>query len=336
MTWHPRETPPDRWRVMTERLLRWVDPDRGDELRMHIEDAAAADEPLGPGDTASILGLAARTQIRRTLEQVPALIAGLPIVALCLVAYGSIYESHFAPWDLMEEIPSTDLTAASLRRAVELGWIAFLPAAALSGWRTVTSVAQRRFVLPAIYVTALIVLITQADIFIEHTAWFADGDLDAGDVDQVSSYSLGLISVAFLMPVIYLLADVLTRAWHGRRSTDHQPAAPPMTRDRFDPIAVGALLAPCLFALSPMMAFVLFVVLVWVTPSFRLLHKMVATAVLVPLVATALAVDRTDDLSPALLGALLAFVVVWAWLATVAFRAHRPATQATIGAPTAP
>ena len=300
---------------------------------MHIDDAAEAGEPFGPGDVASVFVLAARHQFDRGFRQVPLVLAGLPILLLCLMAYGLVYESHFAPWDLMEETPSTDPTARWIRSATGLAWIALLPLGAFSGWRVARSVRQGRLVLPAIYVVGLVALISQADLFIERTSWFANGSLSASQVDDVSPYSVSLIALALLMPLAYLLFDSVARSHQTRKGSDaaaDSSESANAAERGYDLIGIGAIIAPVMMVTIPMIPLVLFLLLTWMAPSFQLRHKVAAVAVLAAPIATALIVGGVDDPGPALFGFLGAFLVVWGWIATVALRSPAITTPPTL------
>ncbi|MEE9417108.1 MAG: hypothetical protein V3V01_17645, partial [Acidimicrobiales bacterium] len=134
-----------RWNRLSESLLRWVEVDRAEEIKTHIGDATQAGAPLEPIDAASVARLAAATITKR---QLPLFVAGLPIAMLCILAYGSIYESHFMPWDLMEETPSTNPAAATARMAINNAWLVVLPVGLVSGWRAALCVRQGRPLLP--------------------------------------------------------------------------------------------------------------------------------------------------------------------------------------------
>lgn len=309
---------PNLWTGATLRLLRWVDPKRRAELLMHIEDATAAGDPLGPGDAASVLGMATQSQLSRLLGEIRFVMIGLPVALLCAMVYGAIYESHFAPWDLMEETRSSDPTVALIRQLVDLAWIVVIPLGLLTGWLVVKSVSSRRYLLPAIYLLSLLVLFSQSDIFIERTNWIGDG-LQANDVDEVSAYSLGLLSMVFVLPLTFVAIDLLSRRWKRSSTADGQPDRSG-TEQAVDPLALGAVLAPFLVVIVPLIPLALFLVLVLAAPSFRFRHKIAAAATIVAPAAAIALTWETDGIDDPGLGALLflvAFVAVWIWLAAV-------------------
>jgi len=327
-------TRPQRWNRVSQWLLRWVDPVRGDELRTHIDDATSAGAPLGPADAASVLRMAARTQAKRALAQLPLVIAGTPVMLLCILAYVMIYESHFRPWD-----PSTNGSVAMFRRVVDLVWVVLVPVALLSGWRVAKSIRQGNYVLPAAYLVGLFVLMSQADIFIERTAWFGDHGLDASQIDEVSPYSIGLLAVALALPLVYLTLDAIARKRRSKSPTVARPTLAVRMSDRsWDFVGVAALAAPVAFlwSMSGLLepGLLLYLLLTWLAPSFGLKHKIAATLSVVVPVATVVTAallagpDGIDDPNVVVLVVFLGiFVIVWVWLATVVFRRAKVAAS---------
>jgi len=306
-------------------MLGWVDRARSEELQSHIDDATSAGAPLGPADAASVLGMALRSQAKRALAQLPLVLAGLPVFVLCFMAYGSIYELHFPQWGFMEETASAG-SVATLRQVVGLGWLVLLPLGLFSGWRVARSIGQGRWVLPGLYVLGLLVLISQASLFIERTAWFRDGQIQPRRVDEVSPYSVGLLAISFILPVGYIAFDSLVRRHSfgsatSQRSTQHTTSPIQPEGPRRDYVGVAAILSPLLmWSGSP--AAVVFLLLTWVAPSFKLKHRIAATlAVVAPLATAAVIVwllgSSIDDPGLGFFGCVVFFVGVWAWLATV-------------------
>ena len=320
MNWTRHTLHSPRWTAWSRGLVHWVDADREAELLMHIDDAIQAGEPLGPGDLASIVVLALRSQGRRVVKQIPLAVAGLPVMLLYVVALGMVYETHFAAWDLMEEVPSTDSTAAFIRRATDLLWIVALPLGVLSGWRVATSVQQRRFLLPMIFVGGLIALAANA---VEHATWPGDGT-SALDVNLVSPYSVGLMACATFLPLAYVLIDAVERRIRRSASDPPDPASERIDNlgHRPDLLALGAALSPCLMVIiSPVMWLPVFLGFVWLAPSFRLRQKAAATAVSTlgasGILVLGLPLSVPDSVT---MSAAVAFLLVWGWLSTTFVR----------------
>lgn len=197
------------WHGVARRLCRGFDERRRAEMLGHLHDADAAGATIGASEAGSILFAVIAWQLTRLGRQVPTMLAGLPVLALCLACYGSVYESHFYPWDMMEDVPSTTTWVAALRRAVDLAWIVILPLGLYSGWRVAVRLKQGSLGLPGLYVASLFYLITQADLFIERTTWFAE-PLQTRHVNEVSGYSIGLIVAVLALPIAFSVIDLLT------------------------------------------------------------------------------------------------------------------------------
>ncbi len=315
------------------RIARWscggLGPARRAEILGHIDDAEAAGVGLSRTETLSICAMGARA---RTIAELPSLVAALPLALLAFVAYGYVYSEHFAPWDLMEEIPSTDPKIAALRSAAELAWVVVLPLGLYAGWRAARRVRRHAYRLAGAYVAAVLVMVGQARLFIERTEWFAQ-PLEPSHVDAVSPYSASMLAIAVGLPAMFIILDALFPApaqTAPTRVDDHRsdPADPASGPDL---TALLALATPGLFVVIAALWVLPFTALTWLSDSFSRRQKMTATIVAVaPLLlvlAYVVATGDPDGDGLSVIGLLLAATALqlatWLWLAGTVLRLHR-------------
>ena len=291
----------------------------------HLSDGADAGSPPSALDAASVVVLVGRSWLRWAVGQIPLAMAGLPVLALCLAAYASIYENQFEPWDMMAEVPSRPDPVAALRRAVDLGWLILVPIGLVSGWRVARRLRRGSFLGPGLYLGALLTLVTQADLFVERNRWFGH-DLRASDVDSVTPQAVVLMGLAFAVPLAFVAIDTAAEARRGLRSP-----TPAVLGGRaghgVDGLAVAAVASPLLVLLGAHLWPALFLLLTWLAPTFSRPVRIAATAGLaLPWLGLGLAVvtGAVDD-PPVLLVVPWAATLVglWAWMFSLALGWHR-------------
>jgi len=285
-----------------------------------MSEAEAAGVPVSGSDVASVFAMVLRTGARRLRRQVPMILAGVPILVLCFVAYASVYAAHFAPWDMMEEVPSQDPTVAVLRSAVELAWLLLLPLGLFSGWRTARRVRDGSYLLPAIYLVSLLVLITQADIFKERNAWFGRSLRDSY-VDDVSPYSVFMMAVVVALPLVFVVVELVTP-----RSAKSPAPRPTIGESDHDVLALLAVVSPLLMFMFPLIWIAPFLFLTWSASAFKWTLKAAASVATVAPIAIVLAISQvTRDPGFPLAWVWVMIPVqlgVWVWMAVAALR-HR-------------
>jgi len=283
-----------------------------------MSEAEAAGVPVSGSDVASVFAMVLRTGARRLRRQLPMILAGVPILVLCFGAYASVYAAHFAPWDMMEEVPSQNPTIAVLRSAVELAWLLLLPLGLFSGWRTARRVRDGSYLLPAIYLVSLLVLITQAGTFKERNAWFGRSLRDSY-VDDVSPYSVFMMAVVIALPLVFVVVELVT----PKSATSLAPRQT-IGESEHDVLALLAVVSPFLMLMFPLIWIAPFLFFTWSARSFNQILKAVASLAAVAPIAIALAssqVTRGPWFPLAWLWVMIALQLgVWVWMAITALR----------------
>lgn len=298
-----------RWNRLSERVLGMIEPDRAEEMRSFIADATNAGHPLTMLDAASVLSMAARFQARRVMGDLPLIVAAVPVMLLLFLTYATVYSTHFLPWDVMEEVPSTSGSMSVLRWVANHLALALLPLGLWAGWRAVRAVRSARPLLPGLYLAGVLLMMVQSNLFEERHEW-SFRPLRASDVDSVSPYAVGWLVAVVSLPVAFLALDALSR-----RRLDYSIAArEPVS---IDMIGVVAIAAPLFITMMPPAALVLFLSCMWIAPSFLLRHKLAGTVGVGAPVLAALFLVEPEGIDDPGIGSLLfalVFLGVWGWL----------------------
>ncbi len=238
------------WSRITRRLVRSLPQSDRDRLESELfgffDQTEIAGRQLGGSDAASIATLVARRRARSALQWAPTILAGAPIAAVCVDAVIGVYGAHFTPWRSLDHTDSTSATAAFITETAEYFILPIIALALLAGFRAVQLIRQGSYALPAALIIASGWSATQSGLFIERTGWFAQ-DLNATHLQTISPYSVGLLSIALVIPVAFLAADAAI----GTRQ--HREPLAPLPRAILAPagIATMALTAAVMPVVSP-------------------------------------------------------------------------------------
>jgi len=304
---------------LARRLARWTgDEGRAAEIRGHLDDAEAAGHPTHLRDVASVSSLV----VRRAARDLPWWLAGLPIPVLFAGILAMTYETHFHAWDVVgtDEFARTASTVAWMR-AIETAALIGVVAALVAGRRVVHQLRQGELLGPTLFATAIIVAVNQIDLFVERTAWWRDGGLQAQHVNDISPHSIALFLGFALLPVAYLVAARSSDT--DRRSTE--PAAEPNSLDSVAVIATALPLTAVFFGLPVLL---MMLICVWLSRTFSRALKLAVTAAIgLPAAAAAawvVFVGPIDDLHPVVTaGLLLALATTWFRMVVATVRPHR-------------
>jgi len=309
---------------LAHRLARWTgDDNRSAEVRSHLHEAEAAGHSVGLRDAASVATLVAR----RAARDLPWWLAGLPIPVLFAGIFAMTYETHFHAWDVVgrDEFVRTSSTVIWMR-VIESAALVGVVAAIVAGRRVVQQLRQGSLLAPALFATTIIVAVNQIDLFVERTAWWRDGGLQAQHVNDVSPHSVALFVSFALLPVGYPRAARLGED----HPTDTRRNDPP---EAIDAVAVFATALPLTTFFFGPPALLLTLICVWLAPGFTGALKWAVTGVVGAPVAAAAAwtvvVGPIDDVHPAVIaGVMLAFAATWFRMLVATVRPLRDAHSA--------
>ncbi len=317
------------WERITRFFARGLAEARRQEVEGHLDDTIEAGHAVRASDTGSIAALAVRSKVERAARSFPLWLAGLPVAILVLFSYGTVYEAHFFPWDMMEDTESTATFARWLRVLADWAWVGLLPLGLGSGYRVAQRIRDQQWIMSAAYVGGLFVLISQSSLFAERNEWYATSGLRPEAVDQVSPYSVVMFTLVLLLPTIFLVADWIT---HRGTTVSNEEASlselePPAEREQIDGTAVAAVMLPLMMFVIPMLWVAPFLIVLWLSPVFsRRLKALASITSVLPVAMFALwfwiVGDNDGDGAGtvfALIAALGVQLAVWVRLAMVAF-----------------
>lgn len=312
-------------------LVSWgSDEARASELRGHLAESEAAGDPVNLAGLASLGTLVAR----RAARDIPWWIAGLPVAFLFLAFAAFNYETHFFAWDVVgpDEHPRTAATTAWISAVTALT-ITMVIAGLCAGRVAIQHLRSGRVIGPLALVAAILVAISQGDLFVDRTPWWRDGSLRAEHVNEVPVYSVLLFLLVTMIPLVYLLASALV--WKRFKRTGEPTAqitselevvenAEVDAVQELDSVALAAAILPLLVVFVGFPVLFLTLIFTWGARSFTTRLKAVVTAaLLVPLLVAFFwenVIADIDDGHPAVIfGVLGMWVVVWLRMTFVAF-----------------
>lgn len=229
-----------RWRAMIARSLRLLPPGRRNGLAADIlatiDESADAGEPPRLGDLTSVLALVARSWLERLAALLPEAVLGLPFAVLLFLPVVAVYDSHFAPWDGLAEVPATG-RVAWFRLALDRSFPVIAILSFIVGARLVRRLRSGSWPLPAFAACVSLVLMSQADLFVEHAGWYSASGTSsltakrAGElINAVSPWSAAMLAAAFAVPLGVATSDLLLNA-AGHRAAPLPPARTPRRSD---------------------------------------------------------------------------------------------------------
>lgn len=199
-----------------------------------LDDAAAAGHRAGPGELVSVVALVGRAWIDRACAVGVEAALGLPVALVCFVPLVLVYGSHIGPWDGLDEVPSMGWVRW-LRLGVDWSFPIHAAICVMVGARAVRRVRSGSWPLPAATVLASLLMASQADLFVEKSAWWrmrptngAAIDDSAALVNAVSAWSLAVLAVAYLVPLGVVAVDGILHLTHAR--VPPAPAVRSLTR----------------------------------------------------------------------------------------------------------
>ncbi len=174
---------------------------------------------VGPRDAISMGTLVVRRWGSTAVESLPLLLCGLPIAILPFMFIAFVYETHFRPWDLMEDTPSSDPFAHGLRWAYDNLFVIPGALCVIVGGRCIQYLRRGDFWFPSLVVCISLIGMSQSSLFIERTAW-EFRNLRPSDVDSVSGWSILMAVLSIGLPVAFLAIDIFVSRRSGRRPLD--------------------------------------------------------------------------------------------------------------------
>lgn len=313
-------------------LAEWLARHAGDdaraaELHDYLAHARAHGELLSPADAGSIAVLVGRRVVSRVVLDLPWLAVAALLTLPYLLLLGHSYETHFFAWDMANGETPVSASARSWRTIVDWLTVVGLLGAFIASRRAIEHLRRGRSVGPLLLALAWFVAASQSDLFIERTPWFRDGRLRAEHIDIVPFYSVGLYAAFVLIPLCFLMWDLVSRRRRAGRSRIVS-----IERDLIDPKAVAAAGSIFLIVFQPLLAPFAMLGFLWAARPFSRTLKIVATvAVLAPIntfIGYALVTD-IDDPPSVVLGMMLVTVAVWLRVAFVALRPSERRAPAT-------
>ena len=310
---------------VAELLSRYTGSDaRAEELRSHVSDSEAAGHRVTAADVGSIAILAGRSVAARLARDLPWWLAGVPVALLIVIAPVLAYETHFFAWDMIER-PPEEASARFWKRAVDALLIVSFVAGLVAGRRCIEHLRHGRIVLPGMLLLATFVAASQVDLFVERTPRWRDGGLKESHINEVPMYSVALIAMFAVLPVLFVVIDVAM-------SRRHRPQGAHVAGEHVSHIdgrAIAAIVLPLFHLSVGPMWIVPFLLLTWITPAFSRRLKLVVTlALAVPVIGLVSwgvmnqgsRNDPLDDGMVIVLAVFASFLVAWLRMAFIALR----------------
>lgn len=311
-------------RRVAELLSRHTGSDaRGDELRSFVADSEAAGHRVTAADVGSIGALVGRSVAERIARDLPWWLAGVPVALLIVIAPALAYETHFFAWDMIER-PPEEASARFWKRTVDALLVVSFVAALVAGRRCIEHLRHGRIAPPGMLLLATFMAASQVDLFVERTPWWRDGGLQESHINEVPVHSVALIAMFAVLPVLYVVIDVVMSKRHRRQGAVVAGELTPI-----DGRALAALVLPFVHYIVGPMWIVPFLVLTWMTPVFGRRLKLVVTLVVaVPVIGLVSwevmnqggRNDALDDGMLIVLAMFVGFLVVWLRMAFIALR----------------
>lgn len=312
-------------------LASWSgDQTRASEVRGHLADA----EEAGHSVDLRMVGSLGTLVLRRALRDIPWWVAGSPVALIFLAFVADNFGRHFAAWGLasQDEFPRT--AATNIWILVVNGLAATMVVAGLGAGRAaIHHLRSGRIGGPLVLLTAILIAISQGNIFIERTPWWRDGSLTPKpeQINEVPFYSVFLFALVAMIPVMYLAVSALVwrRANGPRRAISRRThTGESETVEEIDPVAITAAGLPLLVTVGGFPLLFLALIFTWAARSFSRRLKILATsALLLPLVGALLwttFVSDIDDAHPAIfIGPMAISAAVWLRMAFLALRPLR-------------